>query len=133
MIFCCFMQEQVTYCYNRACFECLLVEDISTTHSYQSCTLKHGAISLSVIGDFFFHHLTELLDPNLGPAMAIEAGHLYVFISWASSPVLVFAILCPVFLSVLGSGRQNKKHRIRLALFMNCVGRHKVDILEIVA
>lgn len=41
-----------------------------------------------VIGLFFFAHLSDLMDPYIGPAMVAEAGRFYVFISWAA-PVLV--------------------------------------------
>lgn len=45
-------------------------------------------ILVPVIGLFFFGHLSELMDPYVGPAMAAEAGQFYVLISWAA-PVLV--------------------------------------------
>ena len=45
-------------------------------------------ILVPVIGLFFFGHLSELMDPYVGPAMAAEAGQFYVFISWAA-PVVV--------------------------------------------
>jgi hypothetical protein len=45
-------------------------------------------ILIPVIGLFFFGHLSELMNPYVGPAMVAEAGQFYVFISWAA-PVLV--------------------------------------------
>ena len=45
-------------------------------------------VLLPVICLFFFSHLSELMDPYVGPAMAAEAGQLYVFISWAA-PAMV--------------------------------------------
>ena len=52
---------------------------------------------LPVVGAFFYLQLTELIDPYVGPAIASEAGHLYVFISWAA-PVLVFIGGCVGFI-----------------------------------
>lgn len=57
-------------------------------------------ILVPVIGLFFFGHLSELLDPYIGPAMAAEAGQFYVFISWAAPAMVLvsggvgFAIRC---------------------------------------
>ncbi|OHE61745.1 MAG: hypothetical protein A2X71_05535 [Thiobacillus sp. GWE1_62_9] len=57
-------------------------------------------ILVPVIGLFFFGHLSELVDPYVGPAMAAEAGQIYVFISWAApavvlvSGVIGFAFRC---------------------------------------
>jgi drug/metabolite transporter superfamily protein YnfA len=45
-------------------------------------------ILLPVISLFFFGHLSELMDPYVGPAMAAEAGNFYVYISWIA-PALV--------------------------------------------
>lgn len=45
-------------------------------------------VLLPVIGLFFYSHLSELMDPYVGPAMAAEAGQLYFFISWAA-PAMV--------------------------------------------
>ena len=45
-------------------------------------------VLLPVVGSFFYLQLTELMDPYVGPAIATEAGRLYIFISWAA-PVLV--------------------------------------------
>jgi hypothetical protein len=45
-------------------------------------------VVLPVVGSFFYLQLTELMDPYVGPAIATEAGRLYIFISWAA-PVLV--------------------------------------------
>ena len=47
-------------------------------------------VLLPVVGSFFYLHLTELMDPYVGPAIATEAGRLYISISWAA-PVLVLA------------------------------------------
>lgn len=41
------------------------------------------------IGLFFFGHLSELMDPHVGPAMVAEAGQFYVFISWAAPAVVL--------------------------------------------
>lgn len=45
---------------------------------------------LPVIGIFFWLHLSELLDPFVGPAMALEGGQTYVIASWVG-PLLVVA------------------------------------------
>lgn len=45
-------------------------------------------ILVPLFGLFFFGHLSELMDPYVGPAMEAEAGQFYVFISWAG-PALV--------------------------------------------
>jgi hypothetical protein len=45
-------------------------------------------VLLPVVGSFFYLQLSELVDPYVGPAIATEAGRLYIFISWAA-PVLV--------------------------------------------
>jgi len=45
-------------------------------------------ILLPVIGLFFSVHLSELMDPYVGPAMEAEAGQFYVVVSWVA-PVLV--------------------------------------------
>lgn len=41
------------------------------------------------VGLFFFGHLSELIDPYVGPAMAAEAGQFYVFMSWAAPAVVL--------------------------------------------
>lgn len=46
-------------------------------------------ILVPVIGLFFFGHLSELVDPYIGPAMAAEAGQFYIFISWAAPAVVI--------------------------------------------
>lgn len=45
-------------------------------------------ILVPVIGLFFFGHLSELMDPYVGPVMAAQAGQFYVFISW-TAPAMV--------------------------------------------
>lgn len=45
---------------------------------------------LPVVGVFFAAHLSELMDPFVGPTMALEGGQAYVIASWAS-PLLVVA------------------------------------------
>lgn len=50
-------------------------------------------ILIPVIGLFLFAHLSEQMDPHIGPAIAAEGGQFYVFISWAT-PVLV--LVCGV-------------------------------------
>lgn len=45
-------------------------------------------ILLPVLGTLFYLHLTELIDPYVGPAIAKEAGEFYIFSSWLA-PVLV--------------------------------------------
>lgn len=49
-------------------------------------------VLLPVIGLFFYFQLAELLDPYVGPAMAVEAGRLYVFISWAAPALVVMGV-----------------------------------------
>ena len=46
---------------------------------------------LPIIGMFFGTHLSELLDPSVGPAMALEGGKTYVIASWVSPLVVVAA------------------------------------------
>ncbi|MDO8286008.1 MAG: hypothetical protein Q7T69_13445 [Rhodoferax sp.] len=46
---------------------------------------------LPIIGMFFGMHLSELLDPFVGPAMALEGGKIYVIASWVSPLVVVAA------------------------------------------
>jgi hypothetical protein len=46
-------------------------------------------ILVPVISLFFFAHLSELLDPYVGSAVADEAGQVYVFISWIA-PAVIF-------------------------------------------
>lgn len=43
-----------------------------------------------IVGLFFGLHLSELLDPFVGPAMALEGGQTYVVVSWVS-PLFVVA------------------------------------------
>jgi hypothetical protein len=38
-------------------------------------------------------HLSELLDPHVGPAVLREAGPLYVGISWAFPFVVIVALI----------------------------------------
>nr|WP_315490794.1 hypothetical protein [uncultured Rhodoferax sp.] len=45
---------------------------------------------LPIVGMFFGLHLSELVDPFVGPAMALEGGKTYVIASWGS-PLLVVA------------------------------------------
>lgn len=45
---------------------------------------------LPSVGFFFAGQLVEVLDPYVGPAMAAEAGVLYIVASWVA-PVLVLA------------------------------------------
>lgn len=56
---------------------------------------------LPVVGSFFYLHLSELMDPYVGPAIATEAGRFYIFLSWAA----------PVFVLVSGSAGFVWKHR----------------------
>lgn len=43
---------------------------------------------IPMLGLFFFAHLSEVMDPYVGPAMAREAGVLYIAVSW-SAPLLI--------------------------------------------
>lgn len=45
-------------------------------------------VFLPVMALFFGAHIAEVMDPSVGPAMAAEAGGLYIFVSWAA-PLLV--------------------------------------------
>lgn len=47
-------------------------------------------VVLPSVSLFFVGQLTELFDPHVGPAMAAEAGVLYIVVSWAA-PALVLA------------------------------------------
>lgn len=46
---------------------------------------------LPVVGIFFGLHLSELLDPSVGPAMTLEGGLTYVIASWGSPLVIVIS------------------------------------------
>jgi hypothetical protein len=46
-------------------------------------------VLLPAIALFFFGHLSELINPYVGPAMASEAGQFYVFISWVAPAVVL--------------------------------------------
>jgi hypothetical protein len=49
-------------------------------------------VLLPIAGIFFWLHLSEFLDPFVGPAMAREGGVAYIVISWLSPlPVAVSA------------------------------------------
>lgn len=45
-------------------------------------------VFLPVMALFFGAHVSEIMDPYVGPAMAAEAGGFYIFVSWAA-PLLV--------------------------------------------
>lgn len=45
-------------------------------------------VFLPVMALFFTAHVSEIMDPFVGPAMAAEAGGFYIFVSWAA-PLLV--------------------------------------------
>jgi len=55
---------------------------------------------LPAVGIFFASHLSELLDPFVGPAMALEGGHAYVVASWASPLFVVAAVVAGYVLRV---------------------------------
>jgi len=55
---------------------------------------------LPLVGIFFASHLSELLDPFVGPAMALEGGQTYVIASWASPLLVVAAVLAGYVLRV---------------------------------
>lgn len=46
---------------------------------------------LPLVGIFFGLHLSELLDPSVGPAMALEGGLAYVIASWGGPLLIAFA------------------------------------------
>ena len=48
---------------------------------------------LPIVGTFFWLHLSELLDPFVGPAMAREGGQTYVVVSWVSPLLVVAAVV----------------------------------------
>ncbi len=50
-------------------------------------------VLLPITGLFFVGHLTEVIGPSIGSAIAEEAGDLYIYISWVT-PVLVVAGGC---------------------------------------
>ena len=53
---------------------------------------------------FFFMHLSELLDPHVGPAVLREAGRLYVGISCAFPLLVIVALIAGLRLR---RGRRN--------------------------
>ena len=53
---------------------------------------------------FFVMHLSELLDPHVGPDVLREAGALYVGISWALPLFVIVALIAGL---LLRRGRQN--------------------------
>lgn len=55
---------------------------------------------LPAIGIFFASHLLELVDPFVGPAMALEGGQAYVIVSWASPLFVVAALVAGYVLRV---------------------------------
>jgi lipopolysaccharide export LptBFGC system permease protein LptF len=56
---------------------------------------------LPIVGTFFWLHLSELLDPFVGPAMAREGGQTYVIVSWVSPLLVVAAAVIGYVLRVL--------------------------------
>jgi len=56
------------------------------------------------IAVFFVMHLSELLDPQVSPAVLREAGPLYVGISWVSPFVVIVALIAGL---LFRRGRQN--------------------------
>lgn len=55
---------------------------------------------LPAVGIFFASHLSELVDPFVGPAMAREGGQAYVIASWASPLLVVAAVIAGYVLRV---------------------------------
>ena len=55
---------------------------------------------LSIVGMFFGLHLSEILDPFVGPAMAREGGKTYVIASWVSPLLVVTAAVVGYVLRV---------------------------------
>jgi hypothetical protein len=47
---------------------------------------------------FFVAHLSELLDPHVGPAISREAGAFYVGISWISPFVVIVGVVLGLLL-----------------------------------
>ena len=43
-------------------------------------------------------HLAEIIDPFVGPAMAREAGHMYIVTSWLAPTLVLICIACGLFL-----------------------------------
>ena len=54
-------------------------------------------LALPLVGSFFALQLTEIVDPHVGPAIAAEAGNLYIAVSWVA-PALVLAGGCAGYL-----------------------------------
>lgn len=44
-------------------------------------------------GVFFGSHLSEILDPYVGPAMAVEGGPSYLAVSWGAPAMVVVGFL----------------------------------------
>jgi len=55
---------------------------------------------LPAVGIFFAAHLSELVDPFVGPAMALEGGRAYVIASWTSPLLIVAAVVAGYVLRV---------------------------------
>jgi hypothetical protein len=55
---------------------------------------------LPIVGTFFWLHLSELLDPFVGPAMVLEGGQTYVIASWGSPLLVVGAAVIGLVLRV---------------------------------
>ena len=52
------------------------------------------AAAIPILGTFFTAHVSELLDPYVGPAIYAEAGTFYVLVSWAGPVIVCGALIC---------------------------------------
>ena len=63
------------------------------------------AVLLPIAGIFFWLHLSEFLDPWVGPAMAAEGGPTYVIASWLAPVAVVVA--CAFGFAMRARGAKN--------------------------
>ena len=73
----------------------LLLAVVGSIASYFSARYKPWLLVavLPILGILAFAHLSEVTDPIVGPAMANEAGDVYIFFSWLS-PTLILVFTC---------------------------------------
>jgi len=72
----------------------LIANAVGAVLCYWTTRLRPGflAVLLPLAALLFWVHVSELLDPHVGPAMATEGGMQYVAASWAAPAV--FAVAC---------------------------------------
>lgn len=80
----------------------LIVAVVAAVVAFRVARGKPWALSglVPIVGTFFWFHLSELLDPFVGPAMAREGGQTYAVVSWVSSLFVVAAAVIGYVLRV---------------------------------